>query len=186
VWIDKPAIGSYQWRVRTVCAAGGQPSAWVDFPGATDFQVVNAAPSASAWALHRGTDGAIVTGPVYDSEGVQFEVTPTDLENDHVQVRVEIVARGSAFTGTPTLSGGFLPSGEAVLFRSQPAHGSYAWRFQVADENGSSSPWMEGGEFEVAWAGSSMSSGCASSTAGATGLLAVMTLVAAALLRRAL
>jgi hypothetical protein len=149
------ANGNYHWAARAVDSAGNA-SAWVGFggntenpptnPAATDFNVTAAVgntPPASAAGLGQfkaDTVTAIAQSGITNETIVVFKATATDPDGNPVALQVEVVPMAGAFTGTPTATGSFVPSGSiASVTVAALANNDYKWQARLIDSQGATS-----------------------------------------------
>ncbi|HXG61169.1 MAG TPA: hypothetical protein VNO22_07345, partial [Planctomycetota bacterium] len=142
--------GSYHGQARAVDAAGNA-SAWVPIgtnpDGATDFSVdtsTNAAPAVSDLAQLRAAGGpAIPHGGTTNEAAVLLRATVNSADpGQRVRLRVEVQPEGVPFTGIPTASSAWVPSGTPAqtLVEGLSEGVSYRWQAWAEDTSGAASP----------------------------------------------
>jgi hypothetical protein len=177
--------GDYHWQARNVNNTG-YISDWVSFganaESAADFREDAVDPGALQQALTAG-GGSVPAGSVDPDGTLELSGTATDPDGVSYELQVEVQPVGQSFTGIPTITGGFAPSGiPAQLLTGVLAQGGYHWQARIVNNTGYISNWVSFGanpesspDFVVGGA-PPLPSALAQSTASLGGALAAGTL----------
>src|SRR5690349_12382563 len=137
-----PVVGTY--RIEATSAGAAQT-------GAFTLSVTRPRAPAAAQSLAqlRGDSiTAIAVGGTTDQGGVVLRGLVTDPDaGDSLQLQVELQPVGTAFTGTPTATGGRMANGQNALVAATGLanNTAYHWQARALDQTGRAGPWTSFG-----------------------------------------